>query len=241
MSLKGLIFDVDGTLAETEEIHRLAFNDAFAAAGIDWVWDRDLYRELLAVTGGKERIRLHLERIGADLAAFPAERIAALHRDKNEHFIARLRAGACPLRPGVEPLLRQARAEGVRTAVATTTSRVNIEALIAAHFRDEPSPFDTLVTGEDVSAKKPNPEAYRLALARLGLPAADCLAVEDTAIGLTAARGAGLATVVTLSFYGAGEDFDGAVAVLPDLGGTTLDDLRDLLARSQAGERPAGV
>ena len=218
MPLAALIFDVDGTLAETEEIHRAAFANAFAEAGLDWTWDVDLYRELLKVTGGKERIRRWLDMLGADAPTLAEADLAALHAAKNAYYGAIVRAGHCALRPGVERLLREARARGLRLAIATTTSRANVEALLPAILGpDGASLFEAAICGEDVLAKKPAPDAYHLALRRLGLAAADCLAFEDSENGLAAARAAGLRTIVTPSLYTAHETFDGAAQVIDDV------------------------
>ena len=216
MVLRALIFDVDGTLAETEEIHRDAFNRAFAEDGLPWHWDVDLYRELLRVTGGKERIRRYLEMDGVG-PILDDDRIARLHARKNEIYGETVRSGGCTLRPGVAELVRAARASGLRTAISTTTSRPNVDALLAATFPGEPDLFDPIVAGEDVVAKKPAPDAYILAVEKLGLPVDACLALEDSRNGLTAARAAGLVTVVTPSLYTAHETFDGAARVISDL------------------------
>lgn len=234
-SLACLIFDVDGTLAETEEQHRIAFNEVFAAEGLDWSWDRDLYRRLLGVTGGRERIRYWLELSGEGQATFDDDRLAALHEAKNRRLAQRIVAGHCPLRPGVARLIEAARASGLRLAVATTTSRINIATLVRTAFGHEANAFfDTLVTGEDVRAKKPDPEAYLSVLERLSLRPEQCLAFEDSAIGLAAARAAGLTTIVTPSAYTLDEDFAGARVVLDDLSAVTLGDLRTLHAAAPA-------
>lgn len=234
-SLACLIFDVDGTLAETEEQHRIAFNDVFAAEGLDWWWDRELYRRLLGVTGGRERMRYWLELSGRDPAAFDDARLKALHEAKNRRLAERIVAGHCPLRPGVARIITAARAAGLRLAVATTTSRVNIETLVATAFgRPADAVFDTLVTGEDVRAKKPDPEAYLNVLERLSLRPAQCLVFEDSAIGLAAARAAGLATIVTPSAYTLGEDFMSAQMVVDDLSALTLADLGRVHAAARA-------
>lgn len=218
MALKALIFDVDGTLAETEELHREAFNEAFAAAGYDWSWDRDLYRDLLKVTGGKERIRHYLETIGLELDSDAAEMIAALHADKNKRYTEKVAVGI-ELRPGVLRLIREARGEGLAIGIATTTSRSNLDALLDAGFGDgAESWIAAAVVGEDVKAKKPDPEAYAIALERLGLRAAECFAFEDSANGVKAAKGAGLAVVVTPGIYTAYDDFTAADCVVSDLG-----------------------
>lgn len=218
MAVRALIFDVDGTLAETEEIHRLAFGRAFAAEGLEWTWDVDLYRELLGVTGGKERIRHFVA--SRRLPPLDEARIARLHAHKNAIYGEIVATGGAPLRPGVADLIGRARAAGLRLALATTTSRSNVAALLAGSFAAYPAGlFDPIVAGEDVTAKKPDPEAYTRALDRLGLDAAECLAFEDSRNGVRAATGTGLRTIVTPSLYTAHEDFTGATAVVRDLVG----------------------
>lgn len=215
MPLRALIFDVDGTLAETEEIHRAAFNEAFAEAGISWFWSEDMYRRLLEVTGGRERI--------ADYATHAASQpvdIPALHRRKTEIYNARIRGGDIALRPGIERLICTARTHGAALAIATTTSRPNVISLIAATLGEGAVAwFASIRTGEDVLRKKPDPEVFNLVLADLGLAAADCVAFEDSANGLRAARAAGIPTIVTPSIYTQDEDFSAAALVLEDLGG----------------------
>lgn len=219
--LEALLFDVDGTLAETEEVHRLAFNRAFADAGLDWTWTRPLYRRLLAVSGGRERIGHFIDTCGAELpqgADAPAL-IASLHRDKARHYAGLLATGGIALRPGVERLLRQAKAERSRLAIVTTTSAENLLPLLRATVGpDAASWFEVICTANEAPVKKPAPDAYLWTLGRLGLAARDCLAIEDTANGVAAARAAGVPVLVTESAYSAGEDFTGAVAVITDLG-----------------------
>ena len=172
--LKALLFDVDGTLAETEEVHRLAFNRAFGEAGLDWTWDRQLYGKLLAVSGGRERIAHFIETCGATLPAgadAPAL-IAALHREKTRHYAAMLATGEIALRPGVERLLRQATGEGLRLAIVTTTSAANVMPLLQATVgRDAAQWFEVMCTAEQAPVKKPAPDAYLWTLQRLALAA----------------------------------------------------------------------
>lgn len=212
-----VLLDVDGTLAETErDGHRVAFNRAFAEAGLDWHWDERLYGELLAVTGGRERIAHYARTYRPDwLAAAHAEsRIAALHAGKNAHYAELVAAGAIRLRAGVAELLDAIDARGWRMGIATTTSRANVEVLLASTLGAAAlRRFAVVVCGEDVARKKPDPEVYRIALARLAAPAAACLAVEDSRNGLRAACGAGLRTLIVRSEYSRGEDFAGAAAV----------------------------
>ncbi|MFC0242170.1 HAD-IA family hydrolase [Rhodopseudomonas telluris] len=214
---RALIFDVDGTLAETEELHRQAFNETFAAEALPWHWDKAAYRRLLDVAGGKERIAHFLASAPAG-AERASGRIAELHAAKTQRYTALAGAGA-PLRSGVARLIREARQAGVRLAIATTTSLPNVEALLGAAFGAEAMAlFDVVGAGDVVPAKKPAPDIYAHVLERLALPAAACVAFEDSTNGLKAARGAGLATIVTPGIYTEGDDFSGALAVLSDLG-----------------------
>lgn len=215
MPFKALLFDVDGTLAETEEVHRAAFNVAFQRAGLDWHWDRPLYHILLGVTGGKERILYHVEREGLPLDDFPFERVKALHEMKTEAYTQMVDDGEIELAPGIAELLDAAEAAGIRLAITTTTSQVNVERLFAATLGPEGlGRFEVVVTGNRVSAKKPDPEIYQLAVTELGLSADECLGVEDAPQGLASALGAGVPTVVLESAYSEGKDFNGALRVI---------------------------
>jgi HAD superfamily hydrolase (TIGR01509 family) len=212
-----LIFDVDGTLAETEELHRQAFNHAFVRHGLGWHWDRAVYKDLLQVTGGKERIRAYHERrpIAPPLSD---EDIAALHRIKTAHYAELVETGCCPLRPGVAELLAAAKARGQRLAIATTTSHGNIDALLSqALGRRWAADFDAIVAGDDVSHKKPAPDVYLETLARLKLNGSDCVAIEDSGNGLIAASHAGIPVLITRSMFFGDDDFTDARVVLDDL------------------------
>ncbi len=220
--LRALIFDVDGTLADTErDGHRVAFNAAFDEAGLGWMWDESLYGRLLAVTGGKERIRYYLDHFNPsfrrpeDLDGF----IAGLHAAKTRRYLDMLKAGAIPLRPGVARLLGEARAAGLRLAIATTTTPANVVYLLeAALGRESVEWFSVIAAGDVVPAKKPAPDIFEYALRHLDLPAAACLAFEDSANGLRSSLGAGLRTVVTVNGYTKDEDFTGATLVLDQFG-----------------------
>ncbi|MBC7800236.1 MAG: HAD-IA family hydrolase [Gemmatimonadaceae bacterium] len=218
MPLEALIFDVDGTLAETEEAHRHAFNAAFADAGLGWHWDVPTYSRLLEVTGGKERIRHYIDQTPG-LAALDAAALGRLHAAKSAHYVDAVQGGTIALRPGVRRLLLEARDAGLRLAIATTTSPGNVQALLLATLgQDGPGLFEVVGAGDDVPRKKPAPDIYQLVLDRLGLTAMRCIAFEDTPNGLHAAHGAGIQTVVTASLYGGTDGFEDASMVLDSLG-----------------------
>ena len=235
MSIQALIFDVDGTLAETETTHRVAFNNAFAQCGVDWTWSHEVYRDLLKVTGGKERMRHYAETRGLSSVEIPNDLIVRIHTRKNELYSQMARRGDIELRPGVERLVRDALARGLQLALCTTTSRTNVYALIAAKFGPEGfGLFETIICGEDVRSKKPAPDAYLRVMEELHVPASDCLAFEDLRNGLMAALAADLSVIVTPSFYTAHEAFEGAAQILPDL---AHFDLSRFAANSSAGRK----
>jgi HAD superfamily hydrolase (TIGR01509 family) len=219
MPLEALIFNVDGTLAETEEVHRSAFNQAFAEFDLDWLWSFDLYRELLRVADGRERIRHYVEayrpRRGADALA----QVDVIHAKKIALYAELVDRGAAVLRPGAARLLDDARRHDLRLAIATTMNRERVEALLRASFgAASESRFATIGTGDCVAVKKPAPDIYRFVLDRLEVDAADCIAFEDSQNGVAAARLAGLAVVATPSAYASRDDFAAANLVVSDLG-----------------------
>lgn len=222
MTLDALIFDVDGTMADTEEAHRTAFNLAFERARLPWRWSRDVYRELLKTTGGKERLIAFIERLDVS----PAERkrlldhVPDIHAEKTKFYSSVVRDRAVPLREGVERLLDEALDAGLQLAIASTTTAVNVDALLQSTLGSRGlGLFSVIACGDQVRAKKPAPDIYRLALHHLGVPPERCAAFEDSANGLRAAAAAGLWTVVTPTFWTEGSDFSAASLVLPSFGG----------------------
>jgi HAD superfamily hydrolase (TIGR01509 family) len=225
--LKALIFDVDGTLADTERFgHRMAFNLAFAEFGLNWQWDENLYGELLAVTGGRERIahfinhyQPDLPNLNTDLTTF----IAELHRNKNRQYAKLVKTGQIPARPGVIALIKEAKTTGLRLAIATTTMRENVQALFAASFPENMlNWFEVIATDESVANKKPAPDIYQYVLEKLALSASDCLAIEDSENGLRSALSAGIPTLITTNDYTENQNFNGAVQVVNHLGNFKL-------------------
>lgn len=220
MPIKAIIFDVDGTIADTEDAHRQSFNKAFAENNLDWNWDVALYDKLLKVTGGKERIKFFVESFlsgfnkPSDYEAF----VKNLHAVKTTHYTAMMRAGGVPLRPGIKQLINDARKGGILLAIATTTSPENVGALLEVGLgKDWGSYFTSVGCGDIVPLKKPAPDIYNWVLNEIKLPASDCIALEDSNNGLRSSLAAGIKTYITTNHYTRNQDFTGAIAVFEDL------------------------
>ncbi len=220
MSIKAIIFDVDGTLADTEDAHRKSFNKAFAESHLDWNWDVALYDKLLKVTGGKERIK-HFVATYLPNFAKPADYdgfVKNLHALKTIHYTTMLREGAIPLRPGIKQLIQETHAAGITLAIATTTTPENVSALLEVGLgEDWEKYFAANGCGDIVPHKKPAPDIYFWVLDKMGIAANDCIALEDSNNGLRSALAAGVKTYTTTNQYTLHQDFTGAVAVLDDL------------------------
>ena len=220
--VQALLFDVDGTLADTErDGHRVAFNKAFAEAGLDWEWSVALYGELLSVTGGKERIRHYLDKYNPEFQR-PGnfdQFVAGLHAAKTTHYTHLLANGEIPLRPGVERLLHEARELGLRLAIATTTTPENVSALLTYTLGESSMDwFEIIGAGDIVPAKKPAPDIYHYVMEAMNLAPEDCVAFEDSHNGIVAARDARLPTIITVNDYTRAHDFSGAMIVLDQFG-----------------------
>jgi HAD superfamily hydrolase (TIGR01509 family) len=219
--LRALIFDVDGTLADTEEFHRRAFNATFAAADLNWWWNRGTYRELLRVAGGRQRMRAFAEQedqVTTQRTDFE-QLLTALHAAKTRRYDASLREEPLPLRPGIARLFDEAAAAHVTLAIATTTTAANLDALLEPHFgRAWRERFAAIVSGSEIKRLKPEPDVYIEALRQLGLDARECLAFEDSANGIRSAGAAGLAVVATPTWYSLADALPPAFVSLPHLG-----------------------
>ena len=221
MSIEALIFDVDGTMADTEEAHRVAFNLAFGRYRLGWVWQPVEYRELLKITGGKERMTRYIDTLA--VSSVERRRLSTLvpdiHAEKTRFYSSFVADGAVPLRDGVARLLDEALDAGCKLAIASTTTAVNIDALLRSAFGPRGrGMFGAVACGDQVRAKKPAPDIYQLALRGLGMRPEQAVAFEDSPNGLRAARAARLRTVVTPNYWTEDGDFSAATLLLPRLG-----------------------
>lgn len=219
--LKALVFDVDGTLADTEETHRAAYNAAFAEHGLNWYWTHQRYAALLAVSGGQQRLRhaIRSQAMSSLERARLLRLVPALHRTKTRLYAEFVAAGRVHLRPGIARLISEARAAGLDLALVSSTTPANIDALLSANLGDDArSWFRVLADGEHVAQRKPAPDIFELALAHLEQPAVNCVAFEDSAVGVAAASAAGLFTVGLPNAWSSAQALRGAQLVLEHLG-----------------------
>jgi HAD superfamily hydrolase (TIGR01509 family) len=229
--LKALIFDVDGTLADTEHAHLNAFNQAFAQEGLDWHWTEAQYTELLHISGGKERMSYHWHQVEPNMMEVQGgavnDTIERLHLVKTAFYEAAVRAGQVHLRPGVLALMNEAREQGLQLAIATTTSPANIAALLhAAMGPDWRTHFLAVGDASSAPIKKPDPQVYLQVLRDMGFAPDECVAFEDSSNGLQAANAAGLKTIVTPNPFTEHHDFRAAWRVVPDLRHVRMVQLR---------------
>jgi len=239
-SLEAILFDCDGVLADTErDGHRPAFNRAFKLNDIDDEWDVELYGKLLEVGGGKERMTARWSEVGWP-SVIPDDgrqaKVKALHLQKTDIFMDMIDDGAIPLRSGVLRLVDEAIAKGVRLAVCSTSNEKAVANIVKTLMGKERAEKFQIFAGDMVKAKKPQPDVYNMAIDNMSLDKKRCCVIEDTNIGLAAAKAAGIRCLVTKSSYSGGEDFTGAAMVVDELGdnpkgGVTIDTLSSLLEK----------
>ncbi len=220
MALKALIFDIDGTVANTEDEHLLAFNKAFKDMGLDWFWSFKLYKELLITTGGRERIKYYLQNYKPEFSTKNLDDfIADVHKLKTKYFIDTVKRGDIPFRCGIKRLLLEAKAKNIILAIATTTNLDNVSALLRANLGyNALDYFSFIAAGNAIKNKKPAGDIYSLTLDKLNLLANECLAFEDSENGLNSAKKAGIKTIITTSRWTKMQNFDSALLVLNNLG-----------------------
>jgi len=231
-NIKALIFGSIGTITETSERQRQAFNAAFAEHGLDWTWDEAEYRTMISgdrmTVGGGARIADYARIKGAPI---DTERADAIHATKSRLFQEQMTREKLPLNGGVDALISQAQARGLKTVFASTTARASIDAMLLATEPSLAGRFDLVMSGEDVARAKPAPDIYLAVLERLGLDAGEVVAIEDSAPSLAAALAAGTATYVVPGKLWRGTAFEGASGVLETLDRITLDALAAPLGR----------
>jgi len=235
MTLQALIFDMDGTLIDTEELHRQAFNAAFIELGLFWDWGPHLYAELLKVSGGVERLRHYIESLPLEASARAQliGQVPAIHRTKTAIYRDLIAAGRLPLRPGMVKLIAEARAASLRLAIAATSSSENATALLSATLGSAALPwFEAIVSADMVPQPKPAPDLYQRVLGALHLTPADCVVLEDSANGVRAAKAADLVTIAVPSRWTVEQDLSAADLVVP-----ALDALASPLAEIQSLHR----
>jgi beta-phosphoglucomutase-like phosphatase (HAD superfamily) len=222
MNLKALIFDVDGTIAETErDGHRVAFNLAFNQLNLPWQWDVDFYGKLLKIGGGKERFTYYLNNYQGDFQPPSAlhEFVLNVHKIKSQYYAQLVQDKTIQLRTGVKRLMTEAHQNQVRLAIASTSTEKNVKALIEGTFSPEMIPWiEVIAAGDMVENKKPAPDIYQLALEKLNLFPSECVTIEDTNQGLVAATTADIKAIITVNDYTKDENFDFAMVVLNHLG-----------------------
>lgn len=222
--LRALIFDVDGTLADTEELHRQAFNAAFMEMSLSWEWGREKYKKLLEISGGKERIEHYIETLPLEPVKRNAlrESIPMIHRTKTRIYKELVESGGLAFRPGIKRLLTDAKKAGLKLGLATTTTLDNVHALLDSALGTRGAAwFDAVGAGDVVEHKKPAPDIYNLVLSTLRIPRHECVAFEDSVNGLHAAKAAGLVTIVTPTQWNSDHNFTGADLVVTSLGDDT--------------------
>ncbi|HSW13187.1 MAG TPA: HAD-IA family hydrolase [Solimonas sp.] len=227
MTLRAILFDVDGTLADTEALgHRPAYNRAFRELGLQFRWGPKLYRHLLKQPGGRERLKHFFLEYHPPLGEHQAEAevnmdawVSRVHEMKSRYFKRYMRQGRVPLRAGIARIMREAREAGLQLAIVTNASRKTLHPVLRYSMGPElAAEVAVIASGEEVRNKKPAPDVYRLAMQRLGVTPEECVALEDSEMGLEAAAAAGVAAVVTVNSDTQAQDFSEAALVVSSLG-----------------------
>jgi HAD superfamily hydrolase (TIGR01509 family) len=232
--LKAVIFGAIGTIVETSDLQRQAFNDAFTAVGLDWHWNPHTYSDLLDINGGQNRIRAYRD-ADPTRAKITDATIAQIHAIKTECYVATLENTSLNPRLGVVETIEACLRQNIQVALCTSTSTANVDGIAAA--ASEALPFDrfaTIVTIDRIEHPKPAPDAYIYCLKQLGLTAKEVIAIEDTPVSMAAAKAAGIVTIATPGATTSHQDFAAADLVVPDLSGISIDRLSALLDRQLA-------
>ena len=206
--IKALIFDVDGTIAETEELHRKAYNNVFSEEGMDWIWSKELYKKLLKIAGGKERLNHFEENVTTKKYYLKEIDILKIHTKKNKRYNEWVNDGYLQPRSGIKSIIKKSFDQKIKLAISTSTSMMNVKSLFKKCFGFEPSSFfQAIATGDMVKRKKPDSELYSLVLNQLSLDPSECIALEDSNIGLLSAKKANIKTICSPSEYHIDDDF----------------------------------
>jgi HAD superfamily hydrolase (TIGR01509 family) len=221
--MTAILFGSISTLADTSELQRQAFNEAFQAHGLDWRWDRDDYTPLLEKSGGKERIAEYARSVGEDVD------VDAIHQTKSEIFQNTLATSELTPRPGVVDTMEAARRDGVKLALVTSTSETNVESLLAGlRSSVDRHAFETVLSAAEVEQPKPDRAVYDVALDRLGESAEDCVAIEDNLGGVQSATAAGLHVVAFPNENTADHSFEHATSRVERL---EFEELRSVIGQ----------
>ena len=221
MLLSAVFFDVDGTIAETEELHRKSFNESFREFNLDWFWDKPIYKELINIGGGKERIEHYMKRAWPEMLEYKnlSKYINSIHKVKNEIYEDYINESKLNFRPGVLRLIEELKKNNIKIALVSSSSEMNVNNLLNKGLKIKPKNyFDIIAHGDCTKNKKPSPEIYEWTLEKLKLSSQSCIAIEDSPRGLESALAANIKVVITPSDLTLDEKFEGAELVVSSLG-----------------------
>ena len=220
MLLNAVLFDVDGTISETEDLHRKSFNESFREFNLDWFWDEAIYKELINIGDGKGRIEYYIKRAWPEMLEYKnlTKYINSIHKVKNEIFEDHILESDIKPRPGVQRLIEELKENKIRVVLVSSTSKENLVKLFNEGLDINISNFDLVAHGDCTENKRPSPEIYEWVLEKLRLPAQSCVAIEDSLRGLESAKNANIKVLVTPSIFTRDEDFTDAKVVVSDLG-----------------------